>query len=44
VNHKAPMNEIDDNICDQLVSIFIDPLTNYSCIDPDLVDNCGLRK
>jgi len=28
VNHEAPMNEMDDKICDQVFSIFIDPRTN----------------
>lgn len=35
---------MDGNICDQIVSILIDPGSNYSYINPDLVDKCGLSK
>lgn len=28
VNHEAPMNKMDDKICDQVVSILIGPQTN----------------
>jgi len=35
---------MDGKLCDQVVSISIDPGSNYSYIDHDLVDKCGLRK
>ena len=35
---------MDGKLCDQVVSILIDPRSNYSYINPDLVDKCGLRK
>ena len=33
-----------DKICDQVIYIFIDPGSNYSYVNPDLVVKCGLRK
>jgi len=36
--------EMDDRLCDQVVSILFDPGSNYSYVNPDLVDKCGLRK
>jgi len=35
---------MDDMLCDQVVSILIDPRSNYSYINPNLVDKCGFRK
>jgi len=35
---------MDSKLFDQVVSIFINPGSNYSYINPDLVDKCGLRK
>ena len=35
---------MDSKLCDQVVSILIDPRSNYSYINLDLVDKCGLRK
>jgi len=35
---------MDNKLCDQVVSIFIDPGSNYSYVSPDLVDKCGLNK
>jgi len=44
VDHEASLFEMDGKICDQVVSILIDPGSNYSCINPNLVHKCGLRK
>jgi len=44
VDHHASIIEMDGMLCDQVVSILIDPRSNYSYINPVLVDNCGLRK
>ena len=35
---------MDGNICDQFVSILIDPWFNYGYVSPNLVDKCGLNK
>jgi len=35
---------MDSKICDQVVSIFIDPRYNYSYVNPDLVDKRDLNK
>ena len=35
---------MDGKIFDQLVSISIDPRSNYSYVNPDLVDKCGMNK
>jgi len=35
---------MDNKLCDQVISIFIDPRSNYSYVSPDLVDKCGLSK
>jgi len=35
---------MDDKLSDQVVSILIDPGSNYSYLSPDLVDKCGLNK
>ena len=43
-NRQAYIVEMDGNLCDQVVSILIDPRSNYSYINPVLVDKCGLRK
>ena len=42
--HDASIIEMDNKICDQVVSILIDLRSNYSYINPDLVDKCGLNK
>ena len=44
VDHQASIIEMDGKICDQVVSILIDPGYNYSYINPNLVDKCGLIK
>jgi len=35
---------MEGKLCDQLISIFIDPRYNYSNVNLELVDKCGLRK
>jgi len=35
---------MDDKICDQVISILIDPGSNYRYVNADLVDKCGLSK
>eukprot|EP00253_Pinus_taeda_P006366 PITA_06366 len=42
--HQAFIIEMDDKICDQVISILIDPRSNYSYVIPNLVDKCGLNK
>jgi len=43
-DHHVSIIEMDDKLCDQLVSILIDPGSNYSYVSPDLVDKCRLNK
>jgi len=35
---------MDDKLCDQVISTFIDPRSNYSYVIPNLVDKYGLSK
>jgi len=35
---------MDGKICDQVVYIFTDPRSNYSYVNPHLVDKYGLNK
>jgi len=35
---------MDIKLCDEVVSILIDPRSNYSYVYLDLVDRCGLNK
>jgi len=35
---------MDGKICDQVISILIDPGSNYSYVSAALVDKCGLSK
>ena len=35
---------MDGKLCDQFVSILIEPGSNYSYIGPNLVNKCGLNK
>jgi len=44
LDHHASIIQMDGKLCDQVVSILIDYEYNYSYINPDLVDKCGLRK
>ena len=40
--HQEFIIEMEDKLCDQVISILIDPRYNYSYASPDLVDKCGL--
>ncbi len=42
--HQASIIDMESNLCDQVISIFIDPGSNYSYVCLDLVDKCGLIK
>lgn len=44
VDHHASTIEMEDKLCRRVVSILIDPRSNYNYINLDLVVNCGLRK
>ena len=35
---------MDGKLCDQVISILIDLGSNYSYVNPDLVDKCGLNE
>lgn len=43
-NHQASIIEMEGKLYDRVVSIFIDPRSNYSYISPHLVDKCCLNK
>ena len=43
-DHQASIIEMDGKLCDQFVFILIDPGSNYSFVNLDLVDKCGLNK
>ena len=43
-DHQTSIIEIHSNFCDQVVSILIDLGSNYSYVNHDLVDKCGLNK
>ena len=43
-DHQASIIEMDGKICDQVIYILIDLIYNYSYVNRDLVDKCGLRK
>ena len=40
--HQASIIQMDGKLCDQVIYILIDPVSNYSYVSLDLVDNCGL--
>ena len=42
--HHASIIEMDGKICDQIIYILIDPRSNYSYVNPYLVDKCDLNK
>ena len=42
--HQASIIEMEGKLYSQVVSILIDLGSNYSYVNPDLVDKCGLRK
>ena len=35
---------MDDKFYDQVISILIDPVSNYSYVSPNLLDKCGLKE
>jgi len=35
---------MEGKLCDQVISVLIDPQSNYSYVSPNLVDKCGLSK
>jgi len=44
LDQYASIIEMYGKLCDQVVYIFIDLRSNYSYVNPDMVDKCGLRK
>ena len=44
VDHQTSIIDMDGKLGDQVVSILIDPGSNYSYVNPSLVDKCGLNK
>ena len=43
-DHQTSIIEMNGKLCDQVISILIDPGSNYSYVSPDVVDKCGLSK
>ena len=43
-DHHASIIDMNGNIFYQVVSILIDPRSNYSYVNPNLVEKCGLNK
>ena len=43
-NSQELIIEMDGKLCDQVVSILIDPGSKYSYSNPDLMYKCGFRK
>lgn len=43
MDHQESIIEMDGKLCDQVVSILIDPRYNYIYSNPALVHKCGLR-
>ena len=43
-DHHASIIEMDGKICDQVISILIDPRSNYNYVSLHLVDKSGLNK
>ena len=43
-DHHVSIMEMDGKLCDLFFSILIDPKYNYSYVNHDLVDKCGLNK
>ena len=42
--HEASIIEIDGKLCHQVISILIDPRSNYIYVSHNLADQCGLNK
>ena len=38
------IENMDGKLCGQVVSILIDPRSNYNYVNPDFVSKCGLNK
>lgn len=43
-NYQVSIIEMEGHVCGRVISILIDPEPNYSYVNPELVDKCGLRK
>ena len=43
-DHQASIIEMYGKLCDKVFSILIDLGSNYSYVNPNLVDKCGLNK
>ena len=43
VDHHASIIEMEGKLCDPFISIFIEPVSNYIYVNPNLVDKCGFR-
>lgn len=43
-NHQASIIEMEEKLCDKVIPILIDIISNYSYVNLDLVDKCGFRK
>lgn len=43
-NHQAYIIEMGCKICDQVISILIDPRSSYNYVSTILVEKCGLSK
>ena len=43
-DHHTSIIEIEGKFCDQFVSILIDLRSNYSYVNPYMVDKCGFNK
>ena len=43
IDHQTSIIKMDDKICDQVVSIFIEPRSNYSYVNTDLASTVGYR-
>ena len=41
---RTSIIEMDGKLCDKVISILIDPGANYSYVNLDMMDKCGLRK
>lgn len=44
MDHQAFITKMEGKLCDRVVVILIDLGSNYSYVNPDLMDKCGLRK
>jgi len=42
--HQAYIIEMENKLCDKVISTFVDPISNYSYVSARLVDKCGLNK